>query len=76
MKTHRLQVVPTPATLAARDHDQARQELRRFARFCAQQDPEALAAEVRAVSETLATCAQIEIFFRRYVRGLRQGQPQ
>lgn len=66
----------TPAQLAARNHEQSREALRRFAAFCATHDPIALGAEVTAVSEALATCAQIDQFFRRYVAALRQERPQ
>jgi hypothetical protein len=72
VKTHRLQVVPKPAEVHAR----ARQELRQFAQFLATQNPELLAADVTAVDETLKTCAQIDVWFRRYVAALRQVQPQ
>jgi hypothetical protein len=68
VKRYRLAVVPTP--LAAQQHEQARQELRRFSRFLDQQNPEALAASVTQIDATLANCARIDAFFRRYVAAL------
>ncbi len=76
MKTHRLQVVPTPTTLAARDHKQAHETLRAFATFIERQGPDALAAAVVDVPGTLTTVAKTDMWFRRYVRALRQVEPQ
>lgn len=71
MKGRRVLAVPTPAEVAARRRDHARQRLRTFAKFIERQDPEALAASVVALDSTLESCARIETFFRRYVQALR-----
>lgn len=49
----------------------ARQSLRDFAAFLEAQDPEALAAEVTMVGDTLKRCANIQAWFRRYVAALK-----
>jgi hypothetical protein len=72
VKTHRLQVVPTPAQLTASKHERARLQLRTFARFIEKQDPEALAASVEAIDVTLESCAKIDRFFRAYVAALAE----
>ena len=57
-------------------HKEARETLRCFARFVEEEDPVALAAVVTEVRKTLASCARIELFFRRYVAALRQAVQQ
>jgi hypothetical protein len=63
----------TAAQKAARNQNQTCAALRRFAQLLAGQDPEALAAQidVTTVAATIADVAQVDLFFRRYVRALR-----
>ncbi len=72
VKTKRLAVVPTPAQLAAQQHERARLQLRAFAQFIERQDPEALAASVTMIDSTLEHCAKIDRFFRAYVSALSE----
>jgi hypothetical protein len=62
---------PTPAEIAARRHDQARQQLRAFAKFVERHDPEILAALVTEIDSTLTSCARIDRWFQRYAAALR-----
>lgn len=50
----------------------ARKRLWLFAQFIDKQNPEALAAEVTLVSETLYHCARIQMFFHRYAAAVRK----
>ena len=73
---HRRRAVKTPkakrttAPLAPTANAAARKRLWQFAQFVAKQNPEALAAQVTMIRETLYHAARVEIFFQRYRRAL------
>ena len=69
--TRRRIAPPTAPQRAAPDHEQARQRLRAFAAFIERQAPDALAASVTMIDDTLEHCARIEKFFTRYVAALK-----
>lgn len=64
--------VTTSSPLPPDDIEAVRQELRDFAVFLDAQDPEALAAGVTQIADTLHRAARIQSFFRRYVAALKK----
>jgi hypothetical protein len=54
----------------------ARTLLRRFAAFCDQQDPEALANAATNIPDTLDACHRLQIWFARYTTAIERRKPQ